>query len=66
MTLNDILDMVALQLGQTKVQPDDHLYGDLGAESMDLVHLAIALEDRYQITLPEEDLADLRTVRDLY
>lgn len=64
--LNDIADMVAIQLGRLEVGLDDDLYGDLGAESMDLMHLAIAIEDRYGVFLPEEQLGTLATVRDLH
>ncbi len=66
MTLTDIQQMVGLQLGRSTVNPEDRLYEDLGAESMDLVNLAVAIEDRFQVFIPEEDLADLRTVHDVY
>ena len=41
MTLNDIQQLVGLQLGRMTVRPEDRLYDDLGAESMDLVNLAV-------------------------
>jgi acyl carrier protein len=66
MTLDDIQQLVGSQLGRTTVRPEDRLYEDLGAESMDLVNLALAVEDRFQVFLPEEALADLRTVHDVY
>lgn len=62
----DLDHIVALQFGLTAVRPEDRLYEDLGAESMDLVNLAVAIEDRYQIFIAEEALADLRTVGDVY
>jgi acyl carrier protein len=66
MTLDDIQHLVALQLGRLAVRPDDRFYEDLGAESMDLVNLAVAIEDRCRVFIAEEDLADAHTVRDLY
>ena len=66
MTLDDIQQLVGLQLGRTTVYPEDRLYEDLGAESMDLVNLAVAIEDRFQVFIPEEELVDLRTVHDVY
>ncbi len=66
MTLADIQELVGLQLGRTDVRPEDWLYEDLGAESMDVVHLAVAIEDRFGVFIPEESLADLRTVHDVY
>ncbi len=66
MTLTDVQHLIGLQLGRPTVNPEDRLYEDLGAESMDLVNLAVAIEDRFQVFIPEEDLADLRTVQDVY
>ncbi len=66
MTLSDIQELVGLQLGRTTVRPEDRLYEDLGAESMDVVHLAVAIEDRFAVFIPEENLGDLRTVHDVY
>ena len=35
---------------------------DLGADSLDLFELVMALEDEYNIEIPAEDLTDLTTV----
>ncbi|MHB8671745.1 MAG: acyl carrier protein [Acidimicrobiales bacterium] len=35
---------------------------DLGADSLDLVELVMALEDRLTVVIPEEDLAEVKTV----
>ena len=64
--LDDIRSLVRVQLGVARVGADDHLASDLGAESADVVNLVAAVEDRYGLTIDEEELADLRTVRDLY
>ena len=37
---------------------------DLDADSLDLVELVMALEERLDITVPEEDLEDIGTVGD--
>ncbi len=64
--LDDICSLVRLQLGLARVGADDHLMSDLGAESADLVNLIAAVEDKYGLEIGEEELADIRTVRDLY
>ena len=38
---------------------------DLGADSLDLFELVMALEDEYNIEIPAEELADLATVGDV-
>ena len=35
---------------------------DLGADSLDLVEVVMALEEELDISIPEEDLADIKTV----
>ncbi len=65
-TIDDIRSMVCLQLGLARVGESDDLVSDLGAESADLVNLVAALEDRYDIVVAEHELADLRTVKDLF
>ena len=36
--------------------------GDLGADSLDLFELVMALEDEYSVEIPAEDLEQLTTV----
>ncbi len=38
---------------------------DLGADSLDLFELVMALEDEYSVEIPSEDLQDLNTVGDV-
>lgn len=38
---------------------------DLGADSLDLFELVMALEDEYSVEIPSEDLAELKTVGDV-
>ena len=38
---------------------------DLGAESLDLFELVMALEDEYSVEIPAEDLESLATVGDV-
>jgi acyl carrier protein len=65
-TIDDVLSLVAVQLGRKRVAAEDRLVEDLGAESLDLVNIVAALEDLCGIDIPEEEIADLRTVADLH
>lgn len=38
---------------------------DLGADSLDLFELVMALEEEYGIEIPAEELTELETVRDV-
>jgi acyl carrier protein len=38
---------------------------DLGADSLDIVELVMALEEEYEVEVPDEDAEKLRTVGDV-
>jgi len=40
------------------------LAGDLGLDSLDTVEMTLALEQNYEIEIPDEELQDLATVKD--
>jgi acyl carrier protein len=65
-SLDDVRDLVALQLGRRAVAADDRLVEDLGAESMDVMNVVAAAEDRYGVTIDEDEVPELRTAADLY
>lgn len=64
--LEEIAETVCLQLGVEQANGGDHLQEDLEADSADVLNLVVAIEDRYGVTISEEDVAGLRTVDDLY
>jgi len=54
-----------LQVEPEKIRPDARLDADLGADSLDLVDLAMALEENFHLDIPEEELENIRTVGDV-
>lgn len=38
---------------------------DLGADSLDIVEMLMAIEENYGVTVPDEDIGDLRNVCDI-
>lgn len=65
-TIDDIQNLVAVQLGRRRAAPQDLIVEDLGAESLDVVNIIAAVEDRYRIRIEEAELPDVRTVEDLF
>lgn len=59
--------MLAEQLGVAvdSITPDSEVVKDLGADSLDVVELMMALEDEYGITLPEGEVESIKTVQDI-
>jgi acyl carrier protein len=49
--------MIVEQLGvsEAEVVPEAKFIDDLGADSLDIVELVMALEDEYGIEIPDED-----------
>jgi acyl carrier protein len=64
-TIEDISTLVGVQLGKRGVKPDDRFLEDLGAESMDVVNIAAAVEDKYRIRINESEIGGIRTPSDL-
>jgi acyl carrier protein len=67
MTVTDkVKEMIVEQLGvsESEVVPEAKFIDDLGADSLDIVELIMALEDVYGIEIPDEDAEKMETVGD--
>ena len=64
--LEQIKKMVADNLGveESKITESASFKDDLGADSLDLFELTMALEDEYGIEIPSEDLEKITTIKD--
>jgi acyl carrier protein len=49
-----------------QVQKDVSFARDLAADSLDLVELIAAVEDKYDVELPEDELEKMKNVGDLW
>ena len=65
-TVEAIQELVGRQLGRRGVKADDHLVADLGVESIDVLNLVRALEEKFHVSLSDDEVAGLQTVRDLH
>ena len=54
-----------LNLQPDKITPQSDVVKDLGADSLDVVELLISLEDDYGISIPEDDIVNVKTVQDI-
>lgn len=55
------------QLGveQANLVPEANLLDDLGADSLDVVELVMALEEEFGVEVPDEDVETMRTINDI-
>lgn len=58
-------DIIAERLNCEKetITLETNFKDDLGADSLDLFELVMALEDEYSVEIPSEDLENLTTVK---
>jgi acyl carrier protein len=62
-----LYSLVASQLGveAEELVPQAHILDDLGADSLDVVELVMALEVSFDIVVPDEDVERLQTLADV-
>jgi acyl carrier protein len=54
-----------LSVDKESVVPEANLLDDLGADSLDVVELVMALEEEFGIEVPDDDVENIRTVKDV-
>ncbi len=62
-----IIAIVADKMGidPEKISVDANLVEDLGANSIDVVEVIMAIEEEFNIQFDEEEAADMKTINDL-
>lgn len=70
MSQDDILEKVKkivadqLEVDLAKVKPEANFANDLGADSLDTVELVMALEEEFEIEIPDEAAEGITTVQE--
>jgi len=61
-----ISEMIIEQLGATKeeIVPEASFIDDLGADSLDIVELVMAMEETFDIEIPDDDAEKIQTIGD--
>jgi acyl carrier protein len=61
-------DILIEQLGVKREQltPEARIQEDLGADSLELVQIAMAAEETFSILIPDNETEQIKTVQDLY
>ncbi|MBE6610924.1 MAG: acyl carrier protein [Ruminococcaceae bacterium] len=62
-----IADIIAKQLRADfdDISEDTNIMDDLGADSLDVVEMLMAIEESFGVTVPDEEIPNLKTVRDI-
>jgi acyl carrier protein len=64
-TFDQVKEVIVDKLGvdEAKVVPEARFVEDLGADSLETVELIMGLEDKFGITIADEDAEQIRTVQ---
>ena len=54
-----------LEIDVKEVKEDSNLIADLRMESLDLVDLVVAFEEKYKVSIDDKDVKKLQTVKDI-
>lgn len=67
MTFDKIKEIIIEQLSvdEDAVTMDTHLMKDLEADSLDAVEIIMAIEDEFEIEIPDEDAEKFQSVADI-
>ncbi len=62
-----VKEVIVEQLGvdPERVKAEASFIDDLGADSLDIVELVMAMEEEFGIEIPDEDAEKLKTVQDV-
>ena len=62
-----VKEIIVEQLGvaETAITPDASFIDDLGADSLDIVELIMALEEEFDLEIPDADAEKVVTVNDV-
>ena len=65
--LEKMKEIIAEQLSvdESEIELSSNFKDDLGADSLDLFQLVMALEEEYDVEIPSEELENIATVEDV-
>jgi acyl carrier protein len=61
-----VSEIIVEQLGVTaeEIKPEASFIDDLGADSLDIVELVMAMEEAFDIEIPDDDAEKMQTIGD--
>jgi acyl carrier protein len=63
-----VTEIIVEQLGVSKeeIVPEASFIDDLGADSLDIVELVMAIEEEFDIEIPDDDAEKIQTIGDAF
>lgn len=65
--IDTIKDIIAkqLQIDIDIIDDDADIFDDLGADSLDVVEMLMAVEIAFGVSVPDDEIINMRTIRDI-
>ena len=62
----EVIGLIAEQMNiKTDIQPTDKIIDNLKADSLDVIEIIMALEEKFEISIPDESAEKMKTIQDL-
>ena len=67
MVTEKVKEIISKQLSVDvkKISDDTNIAEDLGADSLDLVEILMSLEDEFGVSIPDEAIPEIKTIKDV-
>ena len=67
MTIDKVKEIIANQLSvkAEDLKDDTNIAEELGADSLDLVEILMSLEDEFGVSIPDEAIPTIKSIKDL-
>ena len=63
-----VISIIVRELGldESEITPEKDFIEDLGLDSLDVMTLAMAMEEEFDIEVPDDDVEGIKTVQDVF
>lgn len=67
MVFEKIRKMLSAQINvaEDEIKPESDIINDLGADSLDVVEMLMAVESEFNVTIPDEAAMEMKTIQDV-
>lgn len=67
MVFDKVKEIIADQLGleEDSITPESDIVEDLGADSIDAIDLILAVQEEFEIEIPDEAVESIKTISDI-
>ena len=67
MIIDKVKEIIADQLSVKveDIKEDTNIAEELGADSLDLVEILMSLEDEFGVSIPDEAIPEIKTIKDI-